>query len=89
MATLNDLYTYTLYKITEGGQDITYLADYETSEEIAEELQTSERTINRLTFKTIEGLDFQKMQENGAEYIVIKEQAAELLESITEGEGAA
>lgn len=88
MATLSDLYTYTLYKIN-SRNDIDYISDYETSEEIAEELKTSERTINRLTYKSIEGLDFEAMKESGAEYLIIKETAAELLESITEGVGAA
>lgn len=88
MATLKDLYTYALYKLT-NNNDITYISDYETTEDIAEELKASHRTIQRLTYKTIEGLDFESMKESGQNYIIIKEQAAELLESITEEQGAA
>ena len=88
MAALKDLYTYTLYKLT-NNNDITYISDFESTEELAAELNTSSRTIQRATYTSIEGLDFEAMKRNGADYLIIKEQAPELAEKITEEQGAA
>lgn len=79
--TFKDLYTYTLYEIKENN-DIQYITEYETTEEIATELKQTKRNINRITYKNINNIDFMELYKNNNKYIVIKEQAPELLENI-------
>lgn len=80
---LSDLYTYALYKINKSNGDIIYLDDFESIEDVANELSITTRQAQRLTLKTIEEKSTEDLKESDNKYIIIKETSEELAEKIT------
>lgn len=80
---LSDLYTYALYKINKQNGDIIYIEDFESIEEVAEELEITTRQAQRLTLKTIEEKSIEELKNADYNYVIIKETSEELAEKIT------